>query len=191
MSEDTADQLHPNPIQIREFTFDSKEQISALQKGRVTRLTHPVYGATYLIDVTDREDPTRYEEDDTTTPRETLDQVFDDREENPRIKDHYAYNNGVVVLVTNRLNPENKYRVYSGVATSDPEDEERKEITQYILHSAGFKSGSYYVPFSFDSGLVREYMAKEIADAVKESGSKINPFQDFQNLPLPAPGSNP
>lgn len=190
MSENTADKKDFNP-QAREFTLGSDEKINAIQKGRVTRLAHPVYGTTYLIDVTNRVDPTMYDENDKTTPRETLDQVFFGRGENPEQKDHYADNNGVIVLITNRLDPENRSRIYCGVAISDPADEEGKEITQYVLDSAGFKQGSYYVPFSFDSDLVKEYMAQEIVDAVKESPQGIlNPFSDFQSLLSPNSNSD-
>lgn len=189
MAEATNVKEPPSTANIREFKLGIFDEISAQQKGRVTRLTHPEFGTTYLIDVTDREDPTRYNPNDKNPQRETLDKVFDDRAEDPGIKDHYAYNNGVVVLITNRLDPEERYRIYSGVAISDPTDEERKEITSYVLHSAGFQSGYYYVPFSFDSSLVRNYMAREITDAVKESGDK-DLFADFKSVAaLASPGT--
>lgn len=181
MSEDRA--ARPQPAPAREFILDPEEQISALQKGRVTKLTHPVYGTTYLIDVTDREDPSRYDPYDKTTQRETLNEVFYDREENPRIQDQYASNNGVIVLITNKLDPKNRYRIYSGFRISDPTDKDKKELTSHILHSAGFKRGDIYVPFSFDSKLAKQYMAEEIADAAKESGDRLNLFKDFPSLP--------
>lgn len=152
---------------VREFILDSKEGITCLQRGRVTKLAHPVYGATFLIDVTDRQDPTRYNPDSENPDEETsIDRIFGDRETAP---EHYDANNGVVLLVTRRLDAENRSRVYIGITMFDPnniEEEEEGEITKCILESARFRSIPDYVPFSFNKALIRKYVIDEINEAI-------------------------
>lgn len=179
MSDATSTQEQgTSPSDIREFRL-SLGEVDARQKGRVTQLFHPQFGTTFLIDVNDRDDPTRRKEGDPPREEDVIKNFVDLNGE--KLRDRWAINNGVVALVTDQLNPNEETRVYIGLTMSDPNDRAGKEITSHILHAAGFQSGDFYVPFSFRSGLVRKYMAKEIQDAVKESG---NPrlFAGFQNL---------
>lgn len=162
------------PENIREFKLGISGDISVQQKGRVARLTHPEFGTTYLIDVTDREDPTRKDENDVLLKGETLGEVFQEELKNPRYNDQFSSNNGAVAVITDQLDPQGRKRVYVG-------DIQRPEITTNILHSGGFQRDSFHVPFSFHSGLVREYMVQEAMDAIRESGSK-DLFSDFSSV---------
>lgn len=158
-----------NPSGVRELKLGNA---TVKQKGRVSQLEHPDFGTTFLIDVTDREDPTAEE-----TVRELLEKRLND----PQFLNCYSENNGVVALITDQLDQDKQVRVYVGVIMVDEQDQEAKEITSYILEEAGFKAKSFDVPMSFDSDLVRTNIGKEIAEATKEA--KIpNLFSDFRKL---------
>ncbi len=171
------------PQDVREFRLGLQSEISAQQKGGVTRLTHPSYGTAYLIDVTDREDPTRKDPKDVSLKGENLGEVFQEDLENPEYNNRFCLNNGVVAVITDKLDPLERKRVYIGVNTRAVDDPQRREITIHILDSAGFTSDSFYVPFSFDSGLVEEYMVREVRDAVSGSGNK-DLFSDFRSASM-------
>lgn len=112
--------------------------------------------------VTDRPDPTTAEPpDQPLVVRATLEGKLDE----PRFNGQYANNNGVVSLITNQLDETHRSRAYLGIQMVDPNDPDAKELTSYILRSAGFKSGSFYVPFSFDSAAAASLVKQEIFDA--------------------------
>lgn len=167
---------------IRKFVLDAKEKIVGLQKGRITRLIHPICGDTYLIDVTDKRDPTRYNPNAENPDEETsIDKVFSDREER---QGYYANHNGVTVLVTNKLDPENRSRVYVGFAFFDPNSNAKRDFNQSILCDAGFQQAVDYVPFSSDQDILRKLIAEEIKAAGEESG-QIKLPNGLQGFALP------
>lgn len=180
-----ADELaksSPEAPKAGEFKLGWGNETTVQQKGRVTKLSNPTFGTTYLIDVTDRDDPTRADPSDVLSKGEKLGDVFREDLEDPEYNDKFSSNNGVVAVITDKLDQEGRKRVFVGVSTFNVDDPGRREITTHILHSVGFQSDSFYVPFSFDSEKVREYIMEEIKDAVKDSGDK-NLFSDF---PQPA-----
>lgn len=169
MADESKENLEPQ--QSREFQIG---QVKAEQKGRVTRLQHPDFGTTYLIDVTDRKDPTAEK-----TVRDLMGKIMADA----KFNDSYAANNGVVALITAQLDKGEWSKIYLGVEMFDPKDKEKKEITSHILEAAGYKPETFYVPLSFDSALVRQNMTREIAEAVQDS-QEPNLFGDAQNFLL-------
>ena len=172
MAEDTNEERNLNQ-EIRKFNIG---QVKAEQKGRVTRLQHPDFGTTYLIDITERDDPTA--EQDVAT-------LMEKTRANPKFDNSYAANNGVIALITDQLDKDGKTRVYIGVETVSIEDEEGKEITSHVLEAAGYKPETFYVPLSFDSASVRQNMVREIAEALQDSQetSLFGDAQSFLKLP--------
>ncbi|MBI2593646.1 hypothetical protein HYW44_03310 [Candidatus Daviesbacteria bacterium] len=163
---------------IKEFKLTPEGKTRIQQKGRVVRLSHPEFGTTYLIDVTDRKDPTRQDPGFPGEGHETMGELFQEDLEDPRFTDRYASNNGVVVVLSDKLDSEGRKRVYVGLGTIDVSDPGHRELVSHTLHREGFRGGSFYVPFSFDSELVREYMQQEVMDAVRDTGDK-SLFSDF------------
>jgi|SRR3989344_1588030 len=154
----------PQPTQVREFQVG---KVAAKQKGRITLLTHPEGGFTYLIDTTERNVPR-----ENRPVREVLTTALTD----PTITNVYYLNNDVYVLITDQLNPQRKKRVYSGIAMQNPDNPE-VAITRTILTQMGMQEMGLYVPFSFDAPLVKQLISEEISAAVAET-----PI-DFPQLP--------
>lgn len=179
----------------KEFIVGWVERVTAIRKGRIVKLNHPKLGSTFLIDVTDRKDPTFLDNNLESQGKVISEIIYNYNRDDPRVNDSYAFENGVVVAITKRFDPEKGSRVYVGLQLIDPNDPD-KDFTQRILHGIGMHAaGSGYVPFSQDSDPshfhIREYMAKEIHDAIQEVGGIANLPPDFRNLGmLPSPGEN-
>lgn len=168
MAEESQEKLEHSQ-EIREFQIG---EVSVTQRGRVSRLEHHSFGTTYLIDVTDREDPTIKESDDQNSHGKLVSEMLKEDLGDPKNHDRYASNNGVIALITNRLDQEKRLKMYLGMEMVDPEDEEAKEITAHVLNAAGFEQKSFYVPFSFDVGQVRRNMFAEMVEALEDFAQK-------------------
>ncbi|GEM_PF-5329354 len=165
---------------VREFQIG---EVNARQKARVTQLQHPNYGTTYLIDVTEQEDPTTKDPNDETSQARTVSEMLGGKLGNPSNHNRYASNNGVLALITERLDKKGNLKLYLGIEMADSENDDSIEIISQVLNSAGFLSGTFYVPLSFDSKLVRQHMAAKIKRALSES-QDLNLFPEAQRLLL-------
>lgn len=152
--------------EIREFKI---ADVLVRQKAKVVELTHPSYGVTYLIDITDQEDPSTKDPSDERSSGKKVSEMLAGRLGNLSNSDRYCSNNGVLALITDKLDEVERKRLYMGIEMVDMEDSDTKEISSHILESAGFQQGSFYVPFSFDSGLAKSYVGAEIKKAVEDS----------------------
>lgn len=180
--------------QPREFKFGVQET-QALQKGRVTKLSNPNFGAAYLIDVTDREDPTAADSFSPDAPGKKISDIYKDELEDEKSGSIYRAGQNVVVAITNTLDPENRRRVYAGVASIDPENPQKGAIESQILYSAGFNlQDDLWLPYASDARyqenpkehteVIAHYWKKEILDAVKEVGDP-NPFPELTKSATP------
>jgi hypothetical protein len=169
MAEENSQQSpQPSEPSQRERLFLLNETVTVQQAGRVFRLSDTKYGSTYVIDVTDQPDPTTAEPPD--KPMEvgaTLANKLDE----PSFNGQYASNNGVISLITDQLDGAHRSRAYLGIEMVDPNDPDAIEITSYVLNSAGFKPGLFYVPFSFDSQTAASLVKQEI---VKATNTNLN-----------------
>src|SRR3989344_2946517 len=154
----------PQPARVREFQVG---EVSAKQKGRVTLLTHPEFGFTYLIDTTDRQDPLE---------KKLVREVLTTELAAPENNNVYDQNNDVYVVITDKLSDQREKRIYSGIAMQKPDNPEIA-ITRKILIQMGMKEVGLYVPFSYDSPLVKQLISEEIRAAIDET--RI----DFPQLP--------
>ena len=92
MPNETADQdLQPGESQPKERAFNLNERVTVRQVGRMFKISDTEYGSTYLIDITDRPDPTTAEPpDQPMVVSATLSVKLD----NPQYNGKYANNNG-------------------------------------------------------------------------------------------------
>jgi hypothetical protein len=140
---------------------------------RLVVLSHPEYGSTFLIDITDREDPSsgdelRPDKYPAEKVKKLMKKYMDDKEN----WNKWQNNNGVIGIVTDKFAEEDNPRVYIGIEMFDPNDEKRLELTTTILESYGFgESGGMYVPMSFDSSLVQEILKNEMQSVVEENNN--------------------
>lgn len=179
MVDEAKEQRTPTE-EIRKFELPVWEKILAQQRGRVTRLIHPDCETTYFLDVTDRVDPT-------TEENITLGEFLKPLIEDPQCQNTYAYNNGVVALITNLLDGEERMRVYIGATVPLLEGKERMNRATRILHKAGLQSNEFNVPFSFYSGQALNLIRQEALEAIREAspGQKENLFVELQEPALP------
>ena len=165
--------------EVREFQVG---EVAVKQKARVSQLQSPKYRSTYLIDITDQVDPTTQDPHDKTFQGKVVAEMLEGKLGNPANSDHYASNNGVLALIADRLDKSGRRRLYMGIEMSNPQDDESAEITSHILSSMGFQQGTFYVPFSFDSGLAKSYVGSEIQEALSDRDPTL--FGDYKKLLL-------
>ena len=177
---DSKTEASEDRVGTRELQFG---EVLVKQKARVTQLQHPVHGTTYLIDITDQEDPSTKDPDEGTSKGKVVSEMLEGRLGNAANYDQYSLNNGVFALITDRLDKGGRRRLYLGIEIVNPKDNVATEITSQILDISGFKQGSFYVPFSFDSILAKRYVGDEIEKAVTDSPGE-NLFPDAQKLLL-------
>lgn len=153
-------QTPESEVPKREFSINN--DVSAEQVGRVFKLSNDKFGSTYLIDVTDSPDPTTADPPDEPM---LVSQILKDELASSHYEGSFNYNNGVISLITKQLDENHRSRAYLGIEMVDPNDPEAKEITSYILDSAGFQRKQLYVPFSFDSIKAATLVKNEILSA--------------------------
>jgi len=169
MPNETADQdLQPGESQPKERAFNLNERVTVRQVGRMFKISDTEYGSTYLIDITDRPDPTTAEPPDQPM---VVSATLSGKLDNPQYNGKYANNNGVVCLIINLLDETHRPQAYLSIGMTDRDDPNAKEITSYVLRAAEFKHGSFYVPFSFDSSSAASLVKQEILAA---TGTNLN-----------------
>lgn len=176
-----AQEFPQEPIESRDFAIEGPEEdIKVHQKGRVSRLTDPSTGQNaYFIDVTDSVDPSR---DDFGDPKgDLISDIYINELEDPNYNDRFGMWQSVSAVITDKLDPQERKRIYVGFPVTDLTDIEKpKELTQPILLKAGFKHDRFYMPFTahLDSSNMnsieqtREIIAREIISATKETPAK-------------------
>jgi|GEM_PF-5985391 hypothetical protein len=144
MSEDTGEVKSNTPI--REFDLG---KINVSQRENVSILEHPDFGQSFLIDITDAEDLGTTHPDYPQIEAMNVRQVLEKELKSLDYLDSYCDNNGVVVVITERLDPQERVRIYLGIEIID----KGKYATTESLDSEGFTKKSFNVPLSFDSAL--------------------------------------
>ncbi len=167
MSDDTIERGPGSPV--REYEHNG---VLIRQQGRVLELSHPDLGKGYLIDVTDQEDLSDRETDDSkgeTIAIELLEQLRD-----PRFRNKYNANNGMVAALSPDLDPQqSQSRVFLGT-TLAYQPERRVDQLESLLHQYGFERAGFYIPMTVD----HEHFTWNVMKAVRE----IRPGSVFGGL---------
>lgn len=167
----------PSPPQHREFKIGSTEEVKVQQAGRVFKLSHADRGSIFFIDVTDRIDHSNIDSDDVASKGIIIRDHFKEDLEGPEHNDEYSVNQFLAGLITDKLDLENRKRIYLGFPEIEiPEVEKIPKLPFYdLLEEAGFKRDSFYIPFTSQLGgteedieRTRQWVLKEIEDAKTE-----------------------
>lgn len=161
MSEDTTEKPIINQ-EVRNFELGIDGEIKGKQKGRVIFLNHPKFGSTWLLDVTDQQDP--------SSDNYIIGDILKDQIADPYFQDSFSYNNGLVAAITDRIDLTRRRRIYLGIRMTTPTD--RRSSVMNILKEAGLQSIEFYVPLSFDSDYAKKLMYQELKAAITETGDQ-------------------